>query len=116
MRYHLFWHIREEELAARSPEWHEEVAAFFVQYAGELEMSGELDWRETYARESLSTVVGPGGETRPGHYNEDAKPAHRVWAIRVDTLERAQEIAANLAGELDTWVEVREVLEGAQRP
>ena len=116
MRYHLLWHIREEELAARSPEWHEEVAAFLVTYSGELASTSELDWRETYAPESRSHVVGPGGETREGHYNEDAKPVHRVWAVRVSGVERALEIAGRLAGELDTWVEVREVLEAAHRP
>ena len=78
--------------------------------------TSELDWRETYAPESRSIVVGPGSEARDGHYNEDAKPVHRVWAIRVDTLERAEQIAARLAGELDTWIEVREVLEEAHRP
>lgn len=116
MRFHLFWHIREEELAERSPEWHEEVAAFLVQFSGELEQHSELDWSEVYARESRSSVVGPGGTTRIGHYNEEGKPVRRSWGIRVENLERAQEIAAALAGELDTWIEVREVLEGAQRP
>jgi len=116
MRYHLFWHIREEELAARSPEWSEEVMAFLTVFKGQLELNSELDWTDVYAPESQSVVVSPAKRILEEHYNEDAKAVRQVWAIRVASFDRAVEIAHQLAGELDTWIEVREVLEGAQRP
>lgn len=116
MRYLLFWHTREAELQERTPEWHEEAGAFLARYEDELNSKSELDWVEVLAPESQAAVVGPGGELHPGNYNAEAKPAVRVWSLRVDSKDRAEEIAAQFAGELDTWIEVREIFEGAHRP
>lgn len=116
MRYLLSWHIRESELLARSPEWREEIAAFLAEFEDALLAESELDWVEVLDPESQAVVVGPGGETRDGFYNEGGKPSARVWAVRVRNRERALEIAARLAGQLDTWIEVRECMPGAQRP
>lgn len=116
MRYLLSWHIRESELLKRSPEWREEVAAFLAGFEDELFTASELDWVEVLDPESQAIVVGPGAEVRDGYYNEGGKPSARVWAVRVADRDRAVAIAGKLAGELDTWIEVRECLPGAQRP
>ncbi len=116
MRYLLSWHIREAELLSRSPEWREGVAAFLAEYEDELLANSELDWVEVLDPESHAVVVGPGAQVREGVYNQEGKPSARVWAVRVASRERALEIAARFAGQLDTWIEVRESLPGAQRP
>ncbi|OAV60502.1 hypothetical protein [Enteractinococcus helveticum] len=116
MRYLLSWHIREEELRRRSPAWREDVVAFLARFEDELFANSELDWVEVLDPESHAVVVGPGAEVRSGFYNEGGKPSARVWGIRVASRERALEVAATLAGQLDTWIEVREILPGAQRP
>ena len=116
MRYLLSWHIREEEMINRSPAWREEIVAFLARFEDELFTHSELDWVEVLDPESQAIVVGPGGDVRAGFYNEGGKPSARVWAIRVESKERAREIAATFAGQLDTWIEVRECLPGAQRP
>jgi hypothetical protein len=116
MRYLLSWHIRESELRGRSPAWREEVVAFLAKFEDELFTNSELDWVEVLDPESRAIVVGPGAEVRQGFYNEGGKPSARIWGIRVASRDRAVEIAAILAGQLDTWIEVRECLPGAQRP
>lgn len=116
MRYVLSWHTRDAELRERSPAWHEEAAAFLARLEGELNAHSELDSTLVLAPDALASVLGPGHERREGHYNSEAKPVARLWVIRTSGRERAEAIAAELAGELDTWIEVREVLEGAQRP
>lgn len=116
MRYLLSWHIREAELHDRTPAWREEIVAFLARFEDELFLSSELDWVEVLDPESQAIVVGPGGDVRAGYYNEGGKPSARVWAIRVENRERAREIAATFAGQLDTWIEVRESMPGAQRP
>lgn len=116
MRYLLSWHIREDELRQRSPAWREEIVAFLAQFEDELFVNSELDWVEVLDPESQAIVVGPGEEVRPGFYNEGGKPSARIWVVRVEGRDRAVEIAAKFAGQLDTWIEVRECLQGAQRP
>src|SRR5690625_7661714 len=116
MRYLLSWHIRESELRGRSPAWREEVVAFLAKFEDELFTSSELDWVEVLDPESRAIVVGPGAEVRQGFYNEGGKPSARSWGSRVASRDRAVEIAAILAGQLDTWIEVRECLPGTQRP
>jgi len=116
MRYILSWHIRESELRGRSPAWREETAAFLARFEDELFASSELDWVEVLDPESHAIVVGPGAEVRNGFYNEGGKPSARFWAIRVASRQRAIDIASTFAGQLDTWIEVRECLPGAQRP
>lgn len=116
MRYLLSWHIRETEMQDRAAEWREEIVAFLARFEDELFLSSELDWVEVLDSESQAIVVGPGGDVRTGFYNEGGKPSARVWAIRVANRDRAREIAAKFAGQLDTWIEVRESMPGAQRP
>lgn len=116
MRYLLFWHAREEELQARTAEWHEEIVEFLAVFEDELEAHSELEWVEVLAPDSQAVVVGPDLVVSEGPYNVNGKPAARIWSIRVADQARATEIANRLAGELDTWIEVRECLEGAQRP
>lgn len=116
MRYILSWHIRESELLGRSPAWREEIVAFLARFEDELFSTSELDWVEVLDLESQAVIVGPGAEVRKGFYNEGGKPSARFWAIRVASRERALEIASIFAGQLDTWIEVRECMPGAQRP
>lgn len=119
MRYLLFWHARDEELRERSPEWLEEVASFLALFEDDLAQSSELEWAEALAPEHHALLVGPGGEsseTRKGAYNVEGKPLTRLWAVKVDERNRVMEIANRLAGELDTWIEVRECLPSSQRP
>lgn len=119
MRYLLFWHAREEELRERTPEWQEEVASFLAVFEDELAQSSELEWVEVLAPEHHALLVGPGGESselRQGAYNVEGKPLARLWALRIEERERVIEIANRLAGELDTWIEIRECLPGNQRP
>lgn len=116
MRYLLSWHIRETEMRQRSPARREETVAFLTRFEDELFVSSELDWVEVLGPETQSIVVGPGADVRQGFYNEGGKPSARVWVIRVENAQRAREIAATFAGQLDTWIEVREILPGAQRP
>ena len=116
MRYLLFWHLRDEELRARTPEWQEEITAFLAIFENELAERSELEWTEVLAPDTQAIVVGPDRVVSTGPYNVNGKPAARIWAVRVADADRATEIASSLAGELDTWIEVRECLEGAQRP
>lgn len=116
MRYLLSWHIHESELLERSPVWREEVVAFLAEFEDALFATSELDWVEVLGPESQAVVVGPGAAVRDGFYNKGGKPSARVWVVRVVDKERAVALAAKLAGELDTWIEVRECMPGAQRP
>lgn len=116
MRYFLSWHLKETEQRQRSPAWREETTAFLARFEDELFATAELDWVEVLNPESQAIVVGPDQEIRNGFYNAGGKPSVRVWVIRVTNRDRAVEIAAKFAGQLDTWIEVRECLEGAQRP
>lgn len=119
MRYLLFWHARDEELKEREPQWHEKVTAFLAGFEDRLAQSSELEWVEALAPEHHALLVGPGGqssETRKGRYNVEGSPLTRVWAIRVAERNIALNIANELAAGLGTWVEVRECLEGSQRP
>lgn len=116
MRYFLSWHIKEAEQRERPPAWREETTAFLARFEDELYASSELDWVEVLNPESQAIVVGPGEEIRPGFYNEGGKPSARIWVIRVTDQQRAVQIAAKLAGQLDTWIEVREILPDAMRP
>lgn len=116
MRYLLFWHIRDEELRARTPEWQEEITEFLTVFENELSERSELEWVEVLAPDTHAVVVGPDLVVSDGPYNVSGKPVARIWSVRVPGKERVTEIAERLAGELDTWIEVRECLEGAQRP
>lgn len=116
MRYLLLWHTGETELRERSPEWHEEIAAYLTRFEDELASTSELEWTEVLAPESQATVIGPGPAVRERDPQTDGAPLARAWAVRVDSRDRAVDLASELAGELDAWVEVRETLPGAQRP
>ncbi|MDJ1372090.1 YciI family protein [Gulosibacter molinativorax] len=116
MRYLMSWHVREAELVDRSPEWREEATAFLAEFEDRLFSNSELDWVEVLDTEKQAVVIGPGGESREGFYNSEGKPSARLWAVRVPSRERAVELAAELAGKLDTWIELREIMPGAQRP
>lgn len=116
MRYMLLLHIREREIQTRAPEWVEEVVSFLAQFDDELASQSELEWTETLGDEKLAEVVGPGEERRPGWFNDAGSPIGRLWVVRVESPDRVRELAAWLAGELDTWIEVRECLPSAQRP
>ena len=116
MRFMLLLHRRESELLQRAPEWIEEVVEFLARFEDELLSRSELEWTETLDSDARAEVVGPGGERRDGWYNEAGKPLRRLWVVRVPDRARAHELAGQLAGELDTWVEVRECMPGAQRP
>lgn len=116
MRYMLLLHGREAERLQRSPEWREEAAAFIARFDDELATSSELEWTEVLDADPQAVIVGPGEAPRPGWCNADGKPLTRIWVVRVETAERAAELAGMLAGELDTWIEVRECLPSAQRP
>ena len=116
MRYMLLAHGLEAALVERGPAWVEEVVAFLARFEDELSSNSELEWTEALDDEEHAEVVGPGGEVRPGWYNEGGKPLRRLWAVRVPDRDRARELAGQLAGELDTWVEIRACLPTAQRP
>lgn len=116
MRYMLMVHGLGATVIERGAEWIEEVVGFYAQFEDELASSSELEWTEALDSDEHAEVVGPGEARRPGWYNKAAKPLRRLWVVKVDTHERARELAAQLAGELDTWVEVRRCLPGSQRP
>lgn len=116
MRYMLLLHWKEADLHVRSPEWAEEAVAFLARFDDELATNSELEWTEVLASEVNAIHVGPGEVSRPGWYNSSGKPLSRVWVVRVESSERVVELAGQLAGELDTWIEVRECLPSAQRP
>lgn len=116
MRYVLIWHVHDEEFRGRSPEWHEEVVEFLAGFEDRLASRSELEWSEVLDDEAQAFVVGPDLAVSEGHYNMAGKPAARLWAVRVADRARAVELATELAGELDTWIEVRECRDGFQRP
>ncbi|MFC5337558.1 hypothetical protein [Leucobacter denitrificans] len=116
MRYLLFWHIHDEELRAKTPEWQEEITEFLAVFENELSQRSELEWVEVLAPDTQAVVVGPDLVLSDGPYNVNGKPVARIWSIRAASKERVVQIAERFAGELDTWIEVRECLEGAQRP
>lgn len=116
MRYMLLLHTRESEMRQRTPEWIEEAATFLARFEDRLASTSELEWAEVLGDEDAAVIVGPGGVARPGWYNESGTALSRVWAVRVESSERVTELAGELAGELDTWIEVRECMPSAQRP
>lgn len=116
MRYLLLWHTDENELRERSPEWHEEIAAFLTRFEDELASTSELEWTEVLAPEAQAVMVGPGPVARDRDPAVEGKPLGRVWAVRAETRDRVVELASELAGELDAWIEVRAALPGSQRP
>ncbi|GAB2548647.1 hypothetical protein [Leucobacter ruminantium] len=116
MRYMLLAHGLESALIERGPVWVEEVVSFLARFEDELAGNSELEWTEALDGDEHAVVVGPGGETREGWYNREGEPLRRLWVVRVPDRDRARELAGLLAGELDTWVEVRECLPTAQRP
>ncbi|WP_233615154.1 hypothetical protein [Leucobacter chromiisoli] len=116
MRYMLLLHGRESEVWGRTPEWVEEATAFLARFDDELASRSELEWTEVLDSDAHASLVGPGQETRPGWFNAQGDPLARLWVVRVADAARAAELASQIAGELDTWVEVRECLPSAQRP
>ncbi|WP_449278503.1 hypothetical protein [Leucobacter sp. GX24907] len=116
MRYMLLLHTREAEMRQRTPEWIEEAASYLARFEDRLASNSELEWTEVLGDEDAAVVIGPGAETRPGWYNENGRALSRVWAVRVESVERVTELAGELAGELDTWIEVRECMPSSQRP
>lgn len=116
MRYLLMFHGFEDAQIAKGPLWLEEAMAFLLKFEDELALNSELEWAETLDDEENSVVIGPGGETREGWYNEEGKPLRRLWAVRTSDPERIKQLAGQLAGELDTWIEVRKTLPTAMRP
>ncbi|MBL3688147.1 hypothetical protein D3248_14465 [Leucobacter zeae] len=116
MRFMLMLHGTDAEYRSKPPEWVEEVVGFLTSFEDGLATRSELEWTEVLGPDARAEVVGPGGATREGWYDEQGEPLRRIWVIRVPDRERAVELAELLAGELDAWVEVRECLPGAQRP
>lgn len=116
MRYLLFWHVHDAELRSRTPEWQEEITGFLSVFENELAERSELEWVEVLAPDTQAVVIGPDLVQSSGPYNVNGKPVARIWSVRVPSVQRVTEIAERLAGELDTWIEVRECLEGSQRP
>ena len=115
MRYLLSWHIREAEIRTRSPAWREEVVAFLAQYEDELFVNSELDWVEVLDQEpSHRGRTWCGGSrwfflTPVGTFGESLGDPR----LRSSTSDRC---SVEFAGQLDTWIEVRECLPSAQRP
>ncbi|WP_416445115.1 hypothetical protein AB3K78_00215 [Leucobacter sp. HNU] len=116
MRYLLLWHTDETELRERSPEWHEEIAAYLTRFEDELASTSELEWTEVLGPEGQALMVGPGPVVRDRDPGIEGRPLGRVWAVRAETRDRIVELASELAGELDAWIEVRETRPGSQRP
>ena len=116
MRYMLILHGTEAALLERAPEWREEAVEFMARFNDELAVSSELEYTELVDDEAHAVCVGPGGDVTEGWYNKGARPLQRIWVVRVAGEERARELAGRIAGELDTWVEVRRCLAGAHRP
>ncbi|RGE20774.1 YciI family protein [Leucobacter sp. wl10] len=115
MRYMLLLHGREAEFQRRTPDRREAAVAFLARFEDELAVGSELEWTEVLDDEEHAVLVGPGG-TGEGWFNSEGSPLQRAWVVRVQDRERALELAARLARGVDSPVEVRKCLPGAQRP
>ena len=116
MRYMLMVHRLDADALERSTEWIEETVGFLARFEDRLATTSELEWSEVLGSDAHAELIGPDGAASPGWFNTSGKPLRRMWAVRVSSHERAIELAEELAGELDTWVEVRECMPTSQRP
>lgn len=116
MRFLLLHHESEAELAARPAEAVESALAFMLRFEDELASRSELEWSEVLGSDERAEFVTPGGQVELGQAPGGAPLLRRVWAVRVDSEERARYLAGELADGIAARIELRECLPGAQRP
>lgn len=106
----------EKNLHSRPPEWAGDVTAFMARLDDELAHSGELVYSEILEDGGGATVVDRRRRFHHGSITGRGFPLSRFWVVKVPTEERASEIAGSIAEVVGGAVEVRQVMEGSQRP
>lgn len=106
----------EKDLHTRPPQWVENVTSFMARLDGELAQSGELVYSEILEDGGGATVVDRRRRFHHGSITGRGFPLSRFWVVKVPNEERADEIAGTIAEVVGGAVEVREVMEGSQRP
>ena len=103
-------------LHARPPEWAGQFASFMAELDDELAQSGELVFSEVLEDGSAATLVDRHRGFHRGSIAGRGSPLSRFWVVTVPNEERAIEIAGTIAEVIGGAVEVRQVMEGSQRP
>jgi len=106
----------EKDLHSRPPEWAEQTTSFMARLDDELAHSGELVYSEILEDGGGATVVDRRRRFHHGSITGRGFPLSRFWVVRVASEDRANEIAGSIAEVVAGAVEVREIMQGAQRP
>ncbi|WP_168625641.1 YciI family protein [Cryobacterium sp. BB307] len=106
----------EADLREKSPGWIERVTAFMAQFDDEIAQTGELVYSEVLEFGSKATLVDRHGGLHAGTFSGTTKPLARFWVVTVPDETRALELAGRVAEAVESAVEVRQVMEGSQRP
>jgi hypothetical protein len=116
MKYMIMVFGDEKDLHTRPHQWVEDVTSFMARLDDELAHSGELVYSEVLDDGGGATVVDRRRRFHHGSITGRGFPLSRFWVVKVPGEERADEIAGSIAEVLGSAVEVRRVMEGAQRP
>ncbi|MEX1079535.1 MAG: hypothetical protein WED09_10550 [Homoserinimonas sp.] len=106
----------EKDLHSKPPQWAEQFVAFVARLDDELAQSGELVYSEVLEDGGGATVVDRRRRFHHGSITGRGFPLSRFWVVKVATEERANEIAGTIAEVVGGAVEVREIMQGSQRP
>ena len=106
----------EANLHSRPAQWVQEFTAFMARLDDELAQSGELVYSEVLEDGGGATVVDRRRRFHHGSITGRGFPLSRFWVVKVASEERADEIAGTIAEVVGGGVEVREVMQGSQRP
>lgn len=116
MKFMLMAFGDEKDLHTRPAQWVENATSFMAHLDDELASSGELVYSEVLEDGGGATVVDRRRRFHHGSITGRGFPLSRFWVVKVATEQRADEIAGSIAEVLGSAVEVRQVMEGSQRP
>jgi hypothetical protein len=116
MKFMIMMFGDEKDLRTKPPEWVERFTSFLAQLDDELAANGELVYSEVLEDGGGATVVDRRRRFHHGSITGRGFPLSRFWVVKVPNEERADEIAGSIAEVIGGAVEVRQVMEGAQRP
>ena len=116
MKFMLMVFGDEKDLRTKPRQWVEEFTSFMAELDDELAGSGELVYSEVLEDGGGATVVDRRRRFHHGSITGRGFPLSRFWVVKVPSEARADEIAGSIAEVVGGAVEVRRIMEGAQRP